>query len=113
MIAEPENWRCEVKASNDTLESRSGKYRLWDGETGETITEGGFHSPANANAHIANIRVSHGEKRLILIEWEIEGKKSFNHYVLGHFPMELERYKKWLKTIAGLDNMFEFEEIGK
>ncbi|MCL1793437.1 MAG: hypothetical protein FWG34_06180 [Oscillospiraceae bacterium] len=113
MLAEPENWRCEVKVSNDTLESHFGKYRLWDGETGETISDGGFHSPANSNAHIANINVSHGEKRLILIEWEIGGKKSCNHYVLGHFPMELARYKNWLKIIASLDNAFDCASIGK
>ena len=112
MITEPESWHCEAKVSNDTQTGYAGSYRIWDGETGETISGGHFVSPANENAHIANIQASQGEKRLILIEWEIEGKKSFNHYVLGHAPMELERYKNWLKTIAGLDDMFEACSIG-
>ena len=113
MIAEPENWHCEVKVSNDTLVGCSGKYRLWNGETGETISEGNFYSPANSNANISRIRVSQGEKRLILIEWEIDGKKSYNHYILGHVPMELERYRKWLKIIADLDKIFDADMIGK
>ncbi|MCL2815063.1 MAG: hypothetical protein FWD23_10735 [Oscillospiraceae bacterium] len=113
MIAEPENWHCEVKISNDTLHACSGNYRLWDGETGETIADGGFYSPPNSTVPIGRIRVSHGEKRLIIIEWETDGKKSCNHYVLGHVPIELERYKKWLKIIAGLDGMFDAEMIGK
>jgi beta-mannosidase len=113
MITEPENWHCEVKISNDTFNSYTGKYRLWDGETKKTITEGGFTSPPNSNTHITNIGVSQGEKRLILIEWEIGSEKSYNHYVLGHAPMELERYKSWLKTIAGLDSSFDVEMVGK
>ena len=113
MITEPESWHSEIRVSNDTLKACDGKYRLWDGETGETISAGAFRSPANATAHVANINVSHGEKRLILIEWEIEGEKSYNHYVLGHVPMDLERYKVWLETIASLDESFDAGMIGK
>ncbi|MCL2519204.1 MAG: hypothetical protein FWF15_11640, partial [Oscillospiraceae bacterium] len=105
MIAEPENWHSEVKISNDTLKSYSGRYRLWDGETDEILSEGEFYSPANSNAHITNLRVSQGEKRLILIEWDINGEKSYNHYVLGHVPMDLERYKNWLHKIKILEEL--------
>lgn len=113
MITEPENWHAEIKVSNDTLTGHAGKYRVWNGETDETISEGWFQSLSNATAHIANISVSQGEKKLILIEWEIGNVKSYNHYILGHVPADFNRYKDWLKIIAALDNSFDHDMIGK
>jgi beta-mannosidase len=113
MVCEPNNWYSDIRVANDTLTAYSGNYRLWDGETGEVLAEGRFTSPPNGIESLSRIRVSRGEKRLILIEWEIGGKKSFNHYIHGNPPFRLEQYKGWLELIAGLDDTFNYDEIGK
>ena len=41
----------------------------------------------------------YSDKRLILIEWEVNGKCGFNHYVCGMPPLSLDKYKEWLKVI--------------
>ena len=57
--------------------------------------------------------VSRGDKRLFLIEWNIEGTKYVNHYLLGYPPFSFEQYRKWLEKIAGLDESFSAGETGK
>ena len=113
MLAEPENWHAKLLIGNDTLHSHTGIYRVWDGDTDETLTEGSFVSPANATVEVDRIRISHGDQRLMLMEWTINGVRSVNHYVLGTPPFDFDRYKSWLKKIAGLDGAFDAGEVGK
>jgi beta-mannosidase len=62
---------------------------------------------------VSPIRISHGDQRLILIEWEVRGTRGINHYILGKPPLSFERYKKWLHKIAELDDLFHADEIGR
>ncbi|NLB42874.1 MAG: glycoside hydrolase family 2, partial [Clostridiales bacterium] len=48
MMSEPESWHIKLMAGNDTLRSREGTYRVWDGDTDETLSEGKFVANANA-----------------------------------------------------------------
>ena len=41
----------------------------------------------------------YSDKKLLLINWEANGVKGFNHYVCGSPPLDLERYKMWLRII--------------
>jgi len=113
MMSEPESWHIHLIAGNDTFSSYQGSCRAWDGDTGETLYEGPFEAPANSSTVISPVRISHGDQRLILIEWEAGGKRGVNHYILGKPPLSFERYKGWLKKIAGLDNLFDADGIGK
>ena len=37
---------------------------------------------------------------MLLIEWEIDGKKYRNHYLTGNSVSSLEKFKKWLPKIV-------------
>lgn len=112
MMAEPESWHCSLVAGNDTLQDASGAFRVWDGETGETVLEGPFDAPANQSSVIGRVRVSHGAHRLYLIAWEAGGVRGVNHYALGKPPFDLTTYKTWLTGIAALDGSFEAGKVG-
>lgn len=113
MMSEPESWHVKLMAGNDTLVSKQGTYRVWDGDTGEVLSEGIFTADANATTEVDRIRISHGDHRLMLIEWVVDGVRSVNHYVLGMPPFSFDRYKNWLKKIAELDGSFDAEQAGK
>ena len=113
MMTEPESWHIHLMAGNDTFVPAQGTYRVWDADTDETVLEGHFEAPANGNAHVAALRVSNSDHRLFLIEWNVDGKRFFNHYMLGKPPFSFDRYKKWLRKIAELDGLFNADEIGK
>lgn len=113
MMTEPESWHIRLMAGNDTRRDAEGTYRVWDADTGETVSEGTFFAPANETVEIAPIRISHGDQRLFLIEWEIEGARGGNHYIQGMPPLGFDRYKQWLPKIAALDGAFAADEVGK
>ena len=113
MFDEIDGWHIRLYASNDTLKPRSGNYRVWDADSGETLLSGAFEAPANESVIIDSLRVSHGQRRLLLMEWESQGVKGVNHYLMGRPPFDFEQYKKWLHQIAQLDGSFDADEIGR
>ena len=100
-------------ADNVSLAPRRGVCRVWDADSGETLLETDFEVPANANAVVGRIRVSHGDQRLFLIEWTADGARGVNHYPLGKPPFSLATYRRWLGAIAALDGSFRADEVGK
>ena len=113
MVDEPADWHCRVVAGNDTLCDAAGPFRVWDADSGETLLEGQFAARANENAVLGKIRVSHGEHRIFLIEWELDGRKHGNHYLLGKPPLSFPRYVGWLRQIAALPDGFDSARIAK
>lgn len=111
MVDEPAGWHCRVVAGNDTLREVAGPFRVWDADSGETLLEGRFAAGANENALLGKIRISHGEHRLFLIEWELDGCKHGNHYLLGKPPLSFPRYRGWLQQIAGLPDGFDGAKV--
>ena len=75
--------------------------------------EGEYRTAANANQELGRIRISHGEHRLFLIEWECDGRRLGNHYLLGKPPVPFERYCQWLKAIAALPAPFRAEAVAR
>lgn len=113
MIDEPENWYVKVIAGNDSLVNVEGSYRVWDADTGITLIQGDFLAKANENTALGKIRVSHSDKKLLLIEWKISGERYGNHYLLGLPPFSLDTYKIWLNQISDLNFKFDTDIIGK
>lgn len=113
MIDEPENWHVRVVAGNDGCLERKGTYRIWDADSGESLLAGAFHTAANENRELGKIRISHADNKLLLIEWEIDGRKYGNHYLLGFPAFSLAKYKSWLKPIAALMSDFSADRVGK
>jgi beta-mannosidase len=113
MVDEPEDWRCRVVLGNDSLERVQGTFRIWDAATGETIWEGGGTAERNANTVLTAIPASRGQQRLLLIEWETEGIKGGNHYLLGSPPFNGTWYRELLPAIAALPCGFDSLAVGK
>lgn len=113
MMTEPQSWHIRLMAGNDTLRDAAGAYRVWDGDSGETLSEGSFLAPANETTELDAIRISHGDQRLLLMSWECGGARGANHYVLGTPPLSFSRYRAWLQKIAALDESFSADQIGK
>lgn len=75
--------------------------------------EGAYRVEANGNRTLGHIRISHADKRLLLMRWtdEIAGVQGANHYLLGFPAFSLEAYKGWLPAIAGL--LGDFDSTGE
>lgn len=115
MVDEPENWHVTVVAGNDSLAEAGGEYRVWDADSGEVLLEGSYRFGANENRTLGRIRVSHADKRLLLIRWDGRegGGAGANHYLLGFPAFPLGTYRNWLSPIAGLLNDFDAERVGQ
>ncbi len=59
--------------------------------------------PANSNAVIGQVPVHRGDQQLYLLEWESDGIRGVNHYILGLPPFALNQYKRWLPHIQGIN----------
>ena len=92
-----------VVACNDTRRAVDVRYRVWDAETDETVAEGACRVPANQNWQVGRLRTFASDQRLYLIEWELDGQRFGNHYLVGTPPFKLERYKGWLGKITSAD----------
>ncbi|MCX7795324.1 MAG: glycoside hydrolase family 2 [bacterium] len=99
MITEPESWYVKVVGVNDTFIEMQGTYRIYDADTKEELNSGDFLVSPLSKKILGKIKVSRGEKRLFIIEWELDKNKYLNHYLLGYPPFSLERYKEWLRII--------------
>ena len=102
IITDPEAWQCRLLADNALAKTASGTFRVTDLMTGELFAEGGFSTPSDTAEEIASFPVCQGEQRMLLIEWECDGCKSFNHYLLGNPPFKPEQYLQWLDKLDQL-----------
>lgn len=99
MMDELVDWGHAVILGNDSRMDADVSYVLTDADTKEVLLSGRAHSPANKNIDLGTVRVFAGEKRLILICWEIAGKTYLNHYITGYPHFDPVVMKRWLKQI--------------
>ncbi len=69
-----------------------------DAETGKTVLNKTVNLAENAKASAGLVPAS-GNTKLYLIEWEIAGKKYFNHYLAYNPPLQLDQYINWLTLL--------------
>lgn len=99
IVSDPEAWGCRLTAVNDTAAPAAGHYKVTDIETGEVFAEGEYEASADSAAEIDYFKVCQADKRMLLIEWENNGEVSYNHYLLGSAPFDLDRYLGWLRKL--------------
>lgn len=97
MIDEMEYWYYTLVASNDTLDEKTGIYKVYDIDNMNILADGEFKVGANSNKEIAKISLLYSDKKFLVIEWIIGGKTYYNHYLCGMPGFELKRYKEWLE----------------
>lgn len=102
MADEPQNWHINIIASNDTLKDVSGTFKVYDIDTEEIYAEGNLKVGINGIETIASVPYMYSDKKMIIIEWEVDGLKSFNHYLCGSPAFDFEKYKEWIKKIKAI-----------
>ena len=90
------SWKSKVFACNDTLTEKAGRVRIFDVETKEILLDKSFTAKANTSTLIGELPLYYSDKKFLIIEWTIDGKTAYNHYLGGECPMSLPQYKKWL-----------------
>lgn len=96
MMDEMHDWHLPLVASNDTLEVKRGSYKVYEVMEGKVYAEGDFEVDKNANLILDSIPLMYSDKMFLVIEWCIDGKKYFNHYLCGYPAFDFNDYKKWL-----------------
>ena len=94
------HWNLRLYACNDTLKEKSGAYRVSDADSGEVLASGTFTAGVNGTFKIDEFPVFYSEQKMLLIEWEVNGEKGFNHYLCGYPAFSLEKYKNWVKKLG-------------
>lgn len=89
---------------NDTRRPSKGNVTVADIATGKEIYKGSFTIDANDRVLIAKIPKMNGQG-VLLINYDVEGKKLANHYLYGEPPFKLNDYKSWLKKT----NIYSFK----
>ncbi len=102
MADEIADWNSNIVASNDTLETVKGFFRVSDLESGKVFEQGDFSVEPNSNKTLCSIRVMYSDKGMFLIEWETSGKKHINHYLHGFPAFDFEKYKAWNEKLEKL-----------
>jgi len=98
MFDEMRDWCFPLMAVNDTMKDVSGSYRVYDIDTNETLSEGTFELEKNSKATVMDkVRMFYSDKKFLVIEWEIDGKVYYNHYLTGYVPFDFDLYKKWIE----------------
>jgi len=97
MCSEIHDWCIDLIAANDTLIPQKGSYRVWDIDTDETLVQGEFEVGINQNKILAKFPVYYSDHRWLVIEWMVNGKTAYNHFVCGFPAFDFKRYTTWLE----------------
>ena len=97
-MREPDNWKIELMAVNDTGIETEVKYTLRNALTGEIAAEGARRVAPGAHG-ICQIPYSQGEKKIYRMDWEQNGRPGSSHYLCGRPPFDLAWYRSFLDTV--------------
>ena len=87
------SWSLPIYACNDTQEKKCGTYRVKDAETEAILLESKFEIDENTASLISELPVYYSEHKILIIEWETNSGKGFNHYLCGYPPIDFRKYK--------------------
>lgn len=88
----------EIVVANDTSREVSGTVKVSDVDSGKTVFESEFSVPINGKACVGDISKPDG-KGMFLIEYKVNGKTYYNHYIYGTPPFKLDDCKRWVGKI--------------
>jgi beta-mannosidase len=98
--AEPENGKLQIFACNDTLSRACGTLTVRDALGGEILCSCAFEAKENISTNIVTLQIDESKQKILVFEWEIDGKNGFNHYFCGTPPIDLEMYKEFLRKYS-------------
>ena len=101
------NGKIELVGVNDPLESKKVSYKVSDVASGEILLEGDAELEANGAKTLAFLDAT-DEGKLLLIEYQVDGKKLINHYLCGKPTYDYATLRDLLKkadllTVEGFE----------
>ncbi len=102
MMDEMKDWAYRLVASNDTLQRKTGTYRVFEVMSGKEYARGSFSVGPNENMPLADIPMLYSDRVFLVIRWECDGNVFFNHYLCGYPPFDLAQYRQWLDAYEGI-----------
>ncbi len=96
VAGELESWGIKLYACNDTLQEKHGTLTVIDAESDAVLWQGAFTAKKNATTPITKLPILYSEQKMLILQWEVEGERGFNHYLCGYPPISLEQYQKWM-----------------
>lgn len=100
MLREPDAWRQELVACNDTRAGLDVRFAVHDADTGEAVAQGSGCARADAVTGLASFQRLSNAHRFFLIEWESELGRGLNHYLLGAPPFRSDDLRRWYGALA-------------
>ena len=98
-VGELSGWESPLILSNDTRKDAFVEVAVTDFESGDILFSGSRAVPAGENVTAAGLRLFAGDKKLLLIDYFVDGKRYFNHYLAGQPPFAPETLRRWVKEI--------------
>lgn len=98
IAGELRHWKLPIYACNDTMKERNGHVLIYDAQTKEQLYDADFSVGVNTSALIAELPIFYSDKRVLIMEWSVDGEQGFNHYVCGYPPFSLEEYTAILEN---------------
>jgi len=98
MLKEPDNWKQELVAVNDTRHDMTVSYEVEEIHSGKIEMRGQKLIDADNVSSIGNFPSISSLQAFYVIRWEIDGKQYSNHYLKGKPPFDVETYRKSLKA---------------
>ncbi len=103
MLGEMVDWMHPLVISNDTLIPAHVEYRVLDVDDGAVLKEGATTVEPNGIKTVDQIMMYYSDKKMIRIEYTVNGVSKVNHYLAGFPPFSFEQYKVWLDKIGYTD----------
>ena len=98
-IGELSGWECPFLVSNDTRRDAEVSCAVTDFESGQMLYQGRKTIPAGENAELARLPLFVSDKKLLMIDYTVNGQRCFNHYLAGQPPFAPETMKRWRDAI--------------
>lgn len=101
-IYEDINSRYQLKICNDTLEKINVQYRVYDGQNNEEYASGEISCNKNECKLITTLSDIFFDKKLLIIEYQTDNKKYFNHFITGFPTYTKKQFDVWYDIIKNL-----------
>ena len=90
-----------VFTANDTMKQYNGQYRILLFESAEKHRElmAGDFSVAPNTTLLTTSMPTPARQALLILEWDIDGKTYYNHFVTGKPPYHFETYQTWCTAL--------------
>ena len=96
MLGEMVDWMHPIVVVNDTSAPVKVEYRIIDLDDGAVLKQGAVRVEPNGIKKADKITMYYSDKKMLLIEYSVNGVSKTNHYLVGLPPFSLEKYISWL-----------------